>query len=218
MSVREEQREQREKTSRALIEAALELSAAEGYASLSLRSVARQAGIAPTSFYRHFRDMDELGLAIVDQAREALRTGLDKARKKLSQPGRTGPSSPRERLKALRQATRPWVETVMECVDSHGGPLRLFFQERTGSSSALRKAITAEMEQLTQELADDLQRLGKPRLEAANALTVAEAILTMTASAALDRIVQPHLNRLDLTDRLTQKISWTWLGAAALHD
>nr|MCU0600165.1 TetR family transcriptional regulator [Desulfobacterales bacterium] len=64
MASREELREQKEKTSQALIQSALELCAEEGYASLSLRSVARKAGIAPTSFYRHFREIDELGVAM----------------------------------------------------------------------------------------------------------------------------------------------------------
>ncbi len=43
------------------------------FASLSLREVAREAGIAPTSFYRHFRDVDELGLTMVDESGLMLR-------------------------------------------------------------------------------------------------------------------------------------------------
>ena len=33
-------------------------------ASLSLREVAREAGIAPNSFYRHFKDIDELAIGL----------------------------------------------------------------------------------------------------------------------------------------------------------
>ena len=36
--------------------------------SLSLREVAREAGIAPNSFYRQFRDIDELAVALIDLA------------------------------------------------------------------------------------------------------------------------------------------------------
>jgi len=47
--------QQKEKTRRSLVEAAFsQLSAERSFASLSLREVAREAGIAPTSFYRHF--------------------------------------------------------------------------------------------------------------------------------------------------------------------
>ncbi len=44
-----------------LIEAALKLVGPNrSVSTLSLREVARAAGIAPNSFYRHFRDTDEL--------------------------------------------------------------------------------------------------------------------------------------------------------------
>ena len=41
-----------------------------GFGSLSLREVARCAGIVPTGFYRHFDDMDALGLALVAEVGE----------------------------------------------------------------------------------------------------------------------------------------------------
>ncbi|WP_241544185.1 TetR family transcriptional regulator, partial [Xanthomonas translucens] len=40
---------------------------------LSLREVTREAGIAPNSFYRQFRDMDELAVALIDLAGSSLR-------------------------------------------------------------------------------------------------------------------------------------------------
>ena len=40
--------------------------------SLSLREVAREAGIAPNSFYRQFRDIDELAVALIDLAGQSL--------------------------------------------------------------------------------------------------------------------------------------------------
>ena len=61
--------QQKERTRRSLVEAAFsQLSAERSFTSLSLREVAREAGIAPTSFYRHFRDVDELGLTMVDES------------------------------------------------------------------------------------------------------------------------------------------------------
>ena len=48
------------------------------FSSLSLREVTRGAGIAPTSFYRHFDDMNALGLALVAEAGLALRQLLRK--------------------------------------------------------------------------------------------------------------------------------------------
>ena len=49
-------------------------------ASLSLREVAREAGIAPNSFYRHFKDIDELAIALIDRAGLVLRKIIREAR------------------------------------------------------------------------------------------------------------------------------------------
>jgi AcrR family transcriptional regulator len=61
-----EKKEERERVAHSLLRATLELAAAHGFSSLGLREVSRAAGIAPTSFYRHFADMEELGLALID--------------------------------------------------------------------------------------------------------------------------------------------------------
>ena len=80
--------EQKLRTRRALMDAALALlSADRGFGSLSLREVAREAGIAPTSFYRHFAELDELGLALVDEGGVALRQLMRQARKRIARDG-----------------------------------------------------------------------------------------------------------------------------------
>ena len=38
-----------------------------------INEIAREAGIAPNSFYRHFRDVDELAVALIERAGESLR-------------------------------------------------------------------------------------------------------------------------------------------------
>ena len=47
--------------------AAAELASGRSFDTLSLREVAKLAGIAPTSFYRHFHDMEGLGLALIEE-------------------------------------------------------------------------------------------------------------------------------------------------------
>jgi AcrR family transcriptional regulator len=37
------------------------------FSSISLREVAREVGLVPTAFYRHFQDMEALGQELVDQ-------------------------------------------------------------------------------------------------------------------------------------------------------
>ena len=70
----------KQRTRRALLDAALELMQGEqSFNSISLREVARNAGVVPTAFYRHFRDMDELGLTLVEEALRALRQMMREA-------------------------------------------------------------------------------------------------------------------------------------------
>ena len=46
---------------------------------LGLREVAREARIAPNSFYRHFRDIDELAVTLIERAGSSLRTVIARA-------------------------------------------------------------------------------------------------------------------------------------------
>src|SRR5688500_14594257 len=60
--------ESKELTRAALLRAALKLLSRSSFDSISLREVTREAGISPTAFYRHFDDMEELGLVLVEQS------------------------------------------------------------------------------------------------------------------------------------------------------
>lgn len=115
---------QKEKTRRALVNAAFnQLSAEKSFSNLSLREVAREAGIAPTSFYRHFRDMDELGLEMVDEARLMLRQLMRQARKRIANGGSVIAIS---------------VETFFEFITNSPNVFRLLLRESSGTSQSFR--------------------------------------------------------------------------------
>ncbi len=118
--------QQKEVTRRAIIDAAIsQLSADTSFASLSLREVARKAGIAPNSFYRHFKDMEELGLTLVDESGLTLRQLMRKAR---------------QRIKNNPSVIETSVKTFMEFTETSANILRLLFHERSGTTPALRTA------------------------------------------------------------------------------
>jgi AcrR family transcriptional regulator len=72
-------------SSEELIAAALKLVGPHrSISTLSLREIAREAGIAPNSFYRHFRDIDELAIALIELAGASLRKVLSDARLRAS--------------------------------------------------------------------------------------------------------------------------------------
>ena len=116
--------QQKEKTRRALVDAAFnQLSAEKSFSNLSLREVAREAGIAPTSFYRHFKDMDELGLAMVDESGLVLRQLMRQACKRIEKGGSVVALS---------------VETFFELINDRPNVFRLLLRESSGTSQAFR--------------------------------------------------------------------------------
>ena len=122
---------QKEKTRRALIDAAFnQLTAEKSFSNLSLREVAREAGIAPTSFYRHFRDMDELGLTMVDEAGLTLRQLMRQARKRIEIGGSVIVIS---------------VETFFEFIGNSPNVFRLLLRESSGTSQEFRTAAAREI-------------------------------------------------------------------------
>ena len=96
--------EQKLRTRQSIIDAALELSKDKGFPALSLREVTRRAGIAPATFYRHFVDMEDLGLALVDQVSLILRQIMRQAR---------------HRVKVEGSVVSTSVETFMEFVENY---------------------------------------------------------------------------------------------------
>ena len=134
--------QQKEKTRRSLVEAAFsQLSAERSFASLSLREVAREAGIAPTSFYRHFRDVDELGLTMVDESGLMLRQLMRPARQRLANGG---------------SVIRTSVSPFRAFIGNNPNAFRFLLRERSGPLAAFRAARAAELQALLDESVDSL--------------------------------------------------------------
>jgi AcrR family transcriptional regulator len=72
--------------SRALVDAARRILEAEGAAALSLRAVAREAGVSPAAPYHHFKDKTELLEAVAHGGWEALTEVIAEARRSASNP------------------------------------------------------------------------------------------------------------------------------------
>ena len=84
-----------------IIGAAREQLAAAGAASLSLRAVARELGMAPSAMYRYFRSRDELLTALIVEAYDAMGAVAEAAAKH--------GGTPAERFGAVCRAVRGWA-------------------------------------------------------------------------------------------------------------
>jgi AcrR family transcriptional regulator len=125
-----------------LIDAALQLVGSHrSVASLSLREVAREAGIAPNSFYRHFRDVDELAIALIERAGSELRHIIGQAR---------------QRASAERSVVQTSMEAFMEQLQGEHGYLQLLLREGKVGSTAFKQAVEQQLCFFENELQTDL--------------------------------------------------------------
>lgn len=181
-----------------------QLSADRGFGSLSLREVAREAGIAPTSFYRHFAELDELGLALVDEGGVALRQLMRQARKRIA---RAGDGS----------AISTSVDTFMEYLGNNANLFRLMLRERTGVSKPFRTAVKAEIDHFVTELTDDLRRFadeqGKPL---SDARLVAEAMVTLVFNQGAEALDATPKEQEELKMKLKTELRMILVGSQSL--
>ncbi|AOE49970.1 HTH-type transcriptional repressor FabR [Kangiella sediminilitoris] len=189
--------QQKEKTRQAIINAALaHLSADHSFSSMSLREVAREAGIAPTSFYRHFNDMEELGLTLVDESGVTLRELMRKARSRIERKGSIIKTS---------------VDTFMEFVERNPNIFRLLLRERTGISPAFREAIAREIEHFKEELSEYLAQ--EPMYAPDQAFTLAEGLVTIVFNAGAEALDMKPEGREALKERTILQLRYITLGA-----
>jgi AcrR family transcriptional regulator len=134
----------KELTRQALVRAALKLLSHNSFDSLSLREVTREAGITPTAFYRHYDDMEELGLVLVEESFESLGGMLKDARTQ----------SPFD-----RDAMERSLAVVVRHLHDHTSHFRFIARERYGGVRRLRRAINRELQLFADELAIDLVAL-----------------------------------------------------------
>lgn len=136
--------EKKERTRRAILDAALRLTEDTGLAALSLRQVAKEVGIVPTAFYRHFGSIDELGLALVEESFSSLRGMVRDVRQGNPSLGRVVDRS---------------VEVLVEHVRTDRAHFGFIARERSGGSAVVRDAVRREFQLFERELATDLARL-----------------------------------------------------------
>jgi AcrR family transcriptional regulator len=192
--------QQKEKTRRQLIDAALgQLSAERSFSSLSLREVAKEAGLAPTSFYRHFSDMDELGLTLVDEAGLTLRQLMRQARQRIENGG---------------SVVKISVVTFMEFLENNGNIFRLLLRERSGTSPAFRAAVSREIRYFTMELCDYLQQAND--LNAEVAFLQANAAVIIVFNAGAEALDVEQAERDDLAKRTIAQLRIIARGASEL--
>jgi AcrR family transcriptional regulator len=139
--------ERKERTHRAIIDAALDLLEESSLVALSLRQVAKEVGIVPTAFYRHFDSIDDLGLVLVEESFASLREMLRDVR-------RSDPT--------YSNIIDSSVKVLVEHTHHQHAHFAFIARERVAGPPGVRDAIRHQIELVEWELAADLARLTDP--------------------------------------------------------
>ncbi|MBC7916573.1 MAG: TetR family transcriptional regulator [Rhodoferax sp.] len=191
-----------------LLQAALNLMGqGRSFTSLALREIAREAGVAPNAFYRHFRNTDELGLALVEEVGITLR--------RLLREERQVQVAPKERL-------RRSVAVYQEYVKSNRLLFLFISSERSGGSRILRLAIRNDVTHFTNEMAQDFRLLGVyPEVSTASLQMICGLIvMTMLAAATdiLDLPPEQPLLEAEMQENFVRRLQLVLLGASLWKD
>lgn len=194
--------ERKQRTRRAILDAALDVSADAGLAAVSLRQVAKEVGIVPTAFYRHFESIDALGLALVEESFASLREMLRDVRRAAAQ---------------LTDIIEASVGVLAEHVRSRPEHYRFLARERQGGSVVVRGAIGHEIELIQRELATDLARLqGADRWTFEDLQTAAHLIVSLMVLAVEDLLAAPSESaEAALRTRMATELRMFMIGANA---
>jgi AcrR family transcriptional regulator len=184
---------QKQQTRTALMDGARNLmERGRGFGSLSLREVARQAGIVPTAFYRHFRDMDELGLALVAEVGETFRTTLRAVRQNEFELG------------GMIQAS---TRIFLDAVTANRSQFLFLAREQYGGSQPVRQALGVLRQRITDDLSNDLHLMNRmPELDK-TALDVLADLVVKSVFATLPELIDPPASDLPMHLRPESKIA-----------
>lgn len=189
--------EQKLQTRQRIVDAAFSLlDEDKSLSAMSLREVARAAGIAPTSFYRHFTDINDLGLTLVDEAGLALRQLMRQARQRIEAGGGVIDIS---------------VDTFMEFITDNKNVFRLLLREHTGTSGAFRAAVAREIQHFIEELSDYI--VLQLKLSRAIATMQAEAMVKLVFSAGVEALDSDKSSVAETAKRVKLQLRFVQLGA-----
>jgi len=171
---------------------------------LGLREVAREAGVAAPSLYNHFANMDELGLALVDECLVRLRTIARAARKEMSQA-------------ETEQVLHVLLRQFLQYMNKYEAVLRLLILQWFNPNPAFRKTIRRELAIMQDDLAVNMRQAAAGKgLPAADFEVESEAILSLLITYILDALNLPKKERAQRLERVEKQLLMLVAGSRAL--
>ncbi|MEV0975730.1 TetR family transcriptional regulator [Streptomyces sp. NPDC049915] len=192
---------QKLKTRQALLDAALGLLEGQSLSSLGLREVTRAVGVAPTAFYRHFRSIEDLGVALVEEALGSLHPMI-----------RTTVSTAGDHEERIVRA----VELIARHVDAYPAHVRFIARERHGGVQPVREAIREQLarfgDEVKAELAKDPVSAGWSEDDLLMLATLYVDQMLITASLFLESLEAPGAERERAAQVATRQMRLITIG------
>ena len=148
--------------------------------------------MVPASFYRHFRDMDALGLALVDDTCQQLRR-LVRAARSTSAPG--------DNMLAAS------VSTFLLYVEANRPAFHFLTRERYGGSRPVREAIAREVRGFVVDLAADFARFPHFNTLPRDDLEMMAGLLVNTVVSALGELLELPPQHPDTKGKMAQQLT-----------
>jgi TetR/AcrR family transcriptional regulator, fatty acid biosynthesis regulator len=186
-----------------LLQAALRLIGPNrSFSTLSQREVALEAGISPNSFYRQFRDMDELAVALIDLAGSKLRLII---------------STARSRAEDQRSIVRVGVEVFMDQVREPDKIMHVLLRDGTTGSELFKRAVDRELNFFEGVLREELLRLAAlENVEIHEPALAAKAITRLLFAMGAAAIDMPRERDPELVSQMVRMVLMIAYGAR--HD
>jgi AcrR family transcriptional regulator len=209
---------------RQLMAAALRLSSANrSLASIGLRELAREAGLNPNTFYRHFRDVDDLGMALIEDIATQLRQPLRDLRREAAARAACCEQLKLPMLFGIdmqrgRRVTHETVQLFFDFVDQQPAVFILGVRELHGASALLRQTLVQVMDALAEDMALDILefKLLPSNLEHAQVRQISHLVSQGLFGQVLGYLAQPE-RQARIRGLAEEQIILLFAGAAVLQ-
>lgn len=162
-----------------LVQAALRLiTQSRSLTSLGLRELAREAGLNPNTFYRHFRNLDEFGLQVLGYIAEDMKAGVRQLR---------------QMADSSEQASHDTVTFVYHYFLANPAATTVAVRELHGPSPVLRRALEAQLDASAREMAEDILERGLvPGVDEVMVQEISNMTIRYILFRAMDYIEKPE--------------------------
>jgi AcrR family transcriptional regulator len=182
-----------------LIEAAIRLANQNGgINAVGMRELAREAGLNPNTFYRHFESIDDLGVAVLETVLPSLSEGLRVRRSQITSFG---------------ESSRETIAYFFEFVDAHPKSITFATRELNGPSTRLRETLAAAIAGITEDLVSAILRnRWAPFASEAVIRDISDTVIKQLFSLALDYESQQQ-DRAEVIVRAERFVLMMFAGA-----